>query len=133
LPLLAVAGAVLGFVALQLAAFRIAGVFEYPLDDVYIHLAMASGMAGGTYGVNAGEAASAASSMLYPVLLMPFSGTEAQRMLPLVWNLVGLGLSAGPTGGCCGGCCQAWCPGWRWGRCSCGSCRTPWCGAVSAG
>lgn len=98
LPLLAVAGAVLGFVALQLAAFRIAGVFEYPLDDVYIHLAMASGMAGGTYGVNAGEAASAASSMLYPVLLMPFSGTEAQRMLPLVWNLVGLGLSAGLWG-----------------------------------
>ncbi len=98
LPLLAVAGAVLGFVALQLAAFRIAGVFEYPLDDVYIHLAMASGMAGGTYGVNAGEAASAASSMLYPVLLTPFSGTEAQRMLPLVWNLVGLGLSAGLWG-----------------------------------
>ena len=90
LPLLAVAGAVLGFAVLQLAALRIAGVFEYPLDDVYIHLAMASGMAGGTYGVNAGEAASAASSILYPVLLMPWPGTEAQRLLPLVWNLVGL-------------------------------------------
>lgn len=95
LPLLAVAGAVLGFAVLQLAALRIAGVFEYPLDDVYIHLAMASGMAGGTYGVNAGEAASAASSILYPVLLMPWPGAEAQRLLPLVWNLVGLCLSAG--------------------------------------
>lgn len=98
LPQLAVAGALAGFAGLQVAAFRIAGVFEYPLDDVYIHLAMASGMAGGTYGVNAGEAASAASSILYPVLLLPFPGTEAQRLLPLLWNLVGLCLSAGLWG-----------------------------------
>ncbi len=98
LPLLAVAGAVLGFVALQAVALRLAGVFEYPLDDVYIHLAMASGMAGGTYGVNPGEAASAASSILYPVLLMPLAGTEAQRMLPLLWNLGGLCLAAGLWG-----------------------------------
>ncbi len=54
--------AALGWFALYWAeSFRRAGVFEYPLDDVYIHLAMASGIARGTYGVNPGEAASAAS------------------------------------------------------------------------
>lgn len=82
------------FVALQIRAYTLAGVFEYPIDDVYIHLAMALGMAHGTYGVNAGEAASAASSILYPVLLMPLAGDEAQRFLPLVWNVAGLIASA---------------------------------------
>jgi hypothetical protein len=66
------------------------GTFEYPLDDVYIHLAMAEGIAGGTYGINPGEPASAASSILYPLLLTPFPGTEIQRLLPLAWNLSGL-------------------------------------------
>lgn len=99
LPALAALAAVVGFAALQLWAFSLAGVFEYPLDDVYIHLAMASGIAGGTYGVTPGEAASASSSILYPLLLLPFSGTEAQRLLPLIWNLAAvLGL------------------GWLWGR-----------------
>ncbi len=66
------------------------GTFEYPLDDVYIHLAMAEGIAGGTYGINPGEPASAASSILYPLLLTPFAGTDIQRLLPLAWNLAGL-------------------------------------------
>ena len=66
------------------------GTFEYPLDDVYIHLAMAEGIAGGTYGINRGEPASAASSILYPLLLTPFAGTDFQRLLPLAWNLAGL-------------------------------------------
>jgi len=66
------------------------GTFEYPLDDVYIHLAMADGIAGGTYGINPGEPASAASSILYPLLLTPFAGTDFQRLLPLAWNLAGL-------------------------------------------
>lgn len=88
--------AALGFFAwLQVAALgRTGGVFEYPLDDVYIHLAMAEQMARGGYGVNAGEYASAASSAFYPVLLMPFAGTEAQRFLPLVWNIAGLVMAA---------------------------------------
>ncbi|WP_415183411.1 hypothetical protein [Phaeovulum sp.] len=99
LPVLAALAAGAGFVALQLWAFTLAGVFEYPLDDVYIHLAMAANMVQGTYGINAGEPASAASSILYPVLLMPFAGTEVQRLLPLLWNGVAL----------------VFC-GWLWGR-----------------
>lgn len=63
-------------------------VFEYPLDDVYIHLAMAEQITRGGYGVNANEYASAASSPLYPLLLTPFAGTEVQRWLPLIWNIV---------------------------------------------
>ena len=66
------------------------GTFEYPLDDVYIQLAMAEGIAGGTYGINPGEPASAASSILYPLLLTPFAGTDFQRLLPLAWNSAGL-------------------------------------------
>lgn len=86
LPALGAASALAAFGLVQLAAYVIAGVFEYPLDDVYIHLAMAEGMAQGTYGVNPGEAASAASSILYPVLLIPFAGSDLQRFLPLFWN-----------------------------------------------
>lgn len=70
------------------------GVFEYPLDDVYIHLAMAEQIAVGGYGVNAGEDASAASSPLYPFLLVPFAGTEFQRWLPLAWNVLFLVIAA---------------------------------------
>lgn len=81
------------FVAIQFLAFIRAGVFEYPLDDVYIHLAMASEMARGGYGVNSGDLASAASSALYPLLLMPFPDTEAQRLLPLLWNAVAVTIS----------------------------------------
>lgn len=69
-------------------------VFEYPLDDVYIHLAMAEQIASGGYGVNVGEAASASSSPLYPFLLVPFAGTELQRWLPLLWNIVFLIVAA---------------------------------------
>ena len=87
LPVLGAAVA-LAVLALMIAeSMRRAGwVFEYPLDDVYIHLAMAGGIAHGTYGINPGEAASASSSILYPFLLLPFPGTSLQRFLPLAWN-----------------------------------------------
>lgn len=99
LPVWGLLAALAGFLALQaVAAFR-AGVFEYPLDDVYIHLAMAETIAHGTYGVNTGEPASASSSILYPLLLLPFPGTELQRWLPFFWNMVAVA-------GC----------GWVWGR-----------------
>lgn len=46
LPALAALAAALGFIALQMIAMSIAGgVFEYPIDDVYIHLAMAESIA----------------------------------------------------------------------------------------
>lgn len=98
-PLWGMLAALGGFAALQVVAVWHAGVFEYPLDDVYIHLAMAEKIAGGTYGVNAGEPASAASSILYPFLLLPFPATEAQRLLPLFWNTLSVAGS-----------------GWVWGR-----------------
>lgn len=87
------------FAALQAIAWFHAGVFEYPLDDVYIHLAMASKIAQGTYGINLGEPASASSSILYPFLLLPFPDTAFQRLLPLIWNVLAVA-------GC----------GWGWGR-----------------
>ena len=91
LPLLAVAAAVLAHLVLQVAAWSTAGgVFDYPLDDPYIHLAIAEQIAGGGYGVNDGEIAAAASSPVYPLLLTPFSESPLQRYLPLFWNVVGL-------------------------------------------
>ncbi len=90
LPLLAAGAAVLAHFALQVAAWMIAGVFEYPLDDPYIHLAIAEQIASGGYGVNDGEIAAAASSPIYPLLLTPFAESAVQRYLPLFWNVVGL-------------------------------------------
>lgn len=87
----AILGGVLAFVGLQAIALSNGiGGFDYPLDDVYIHLAMAEQIGRGHYGVNAGEYASAASSPLYPVLLAPFAGSDLQRYLPLVWNSLAL-------------------------------------------
>jgi hypothetical protein len=81
------------FLALQAAAVLRAGVFEYPLDDVYIHLSIGAEIARGGYGINAGEPAGAASSILYPFLLAVGPGSEAQRWMPFAWNLAGLAAS----------------------------------------
>ncbi|MEC7762281.1 MAG: hypothetical protein VX874_10270 [Pseudomonadota bacterium] len=75
------------------------GVFDYPLDDPYIHLALSEVIAQGGYGVNLGEPASPGSSALFPLLLVPFAGTEFHRYMPLIWSVVGLTISA-----------------WLWGR-----------------
>ena len=73
---------ILAYLGLTIAAMVRSGWnFEYPLDDVYIHLAMASEITRGGYGVNPGEIASAASSALYPMLLTPFPDTDLQRWL----------------------------------------------------
>lgn len=72
------------------AAARAGWVFEYPVDDPYIHLAVAEQIARGGYGVNAGEWASAASSALWPLLLVPGAGAEWGRYLPLAWNVAAL-------------------------------------------
>ena len=93
--LAALAGALFSFAALNLFAMsRNFWGFEYPLDDVYIHLAMAEEIARGGYGVNPGEYASAASSPLYPLLLTPFAGSDLQRWLPLFWNILFLATAA---------------------------------------
>lgn len=91
--------AVATLAALQGVAGALAGgAFDYPLDDVYIHLAMAEGIAAGGYGINSGEPASASSSILYPVLLVPFAGTAAQGFLPLIWNTLAVTLAGGLWG-----------------------------------
>jgi len=90
-PMICALAAFVWFATVQIVAFIIAGgVMEYPLDDPYIHLAMAEQIAAGGYGVNAGEYASAASSPLYPMLLLFQAGGEVQRWLPLVWNAIGV-------------------------------------------
>ena len=70
------------------------GYYEYPLDDPYIHLAMSEQIANGGYGVNAGEYASASSSILFPFLLAPFAGFEWHWLTPLFWGAIGLFASA---------------------------------------
>ena len=90
LPLVALAAALTVFAALELTGLRLAGAFEYPLDDPYIHLALAEQIARGGYGVNPGELSSPGSSPAYPLLLLPFVGTGLHRFLPLVWGAAGL-------------------------------------------
>jgi len=97
---LSVLVALMAFVFLQDASYVAAnGVLEYPLDDPYIHLAMAEQLRAGGYGVNAGEYAAASSSPLFSVLLLPLVGTSWHAWLPFFWNLVGLIVAA-----------------WLWGR-----------------
>jgi hypothetical protein len=90
LSLVAVGVAVGFFALIQMLVWLAVGGFEYPLDDVYIHLTIANSIARGEYGINAGEYASAASSVIYPALLAPFSGTAVERFVPLVINLIAL-------------------------------------------
>ena len=79
------------FAALFAAGFWLTdGAFSYPLDDTYIHLSMSEQIAAGGYGINPHEYASADSSILYPVLLAPFSGTGLHVYMPLILNVFAL-------------------------------------------
>ncbi len=64
------------------------GHLVYALDDPYIHLALADGIAGGHYGINSGEAASPSSSFLWPFLLVPFAHASWFAWAPLLLNLL---------------------------------------------
>lgn len=90
LGLVSVGSALMGLIYLEVLAFAQAGVFEYPIDDVYIHLAMADSLWRGEYGVNVGELSSAASSPLYPVLLALFAPVSIIRYAPLLINALAL-------------------------------------------
>lgn len=70
------------------------GIFEYPLDDTYIHLSMSEQIARGNYGINQGEYSAASSSILFPFLLAPFAGFEFHRLLPLIYNILAVAGSA---------------------------------------
>lgn len=64
------------------------GHFSYTLDDTYIHMALAERLSHGTYGINLGEPSSPSSSLLWPLLLVPFANKSFHLYLPLVWNLI---------------------------------------------
>ena len=74
----------------ELAAILVAdgGHFSYTLDDAYIHLALAENIARGHYGVNLEELSAPSSSIVWPVLLVPFSGFPFGAYVPLLINLL---------------------------------------------
>jgi hypothetical protein len=62
------------------------GHFFYTLDDPYISLSLASNISHGHYGLNASEAASPSSSILYPFVLALFSWLPYSALTPLFVN-----------------------------------------------
>lgn len=88
-------GALLVTAALFLLSMRGGGVFSYPLDDTYIHMALAKTLATtGVWGVSPQAPAAASSSPLWTVLLAtsyPVAarlGHGADLFVPLFWNLI---------------------------------------------
>jgi hypothetical protein len=63
------------------------GTFGYSLDDAYIHLALAERILGGHYGLNPNEAASPASSIVFPFLLAALLKFGLGQAAPLIINL----------------------------------------------
>ena len=66
------------------------GVFAYPLDDTYIHLAVAKNLAmNNIWGISAHKFASASSSILYPLVLAAiFKIAGAHIVIPFVLNII---------------------------------------------
>jgi hypothetical protein len=64
------------------------GGFSYTLDDAYIHLALAERIGTGTYGINVGEFAAPASSIVWPFMLAAFSRSGFLVLLPLILNVI---------------------------------------------
>jgi hypothetical protein len=86
---LTVIGAIL--LGLVLAILRLNnGVFLYTMDDPYIGLAFSDQIRHGNYGMNDGVHAAPDSSILYPLLLAPASGTSLHPWLPLIINSLAL-------------------------------------------
>lgn len=81
-------------ILILMTLMKTGGTWEYALDDVYIHLAMSEQLWQGGYGVNAGEYASASSSILYSYILAPFSPFSFHSYWPLVVGLLALIASA---------------------------------------
>ena len=66
------------------------GTFIYSMDDPYIGLAFSDQIRHGNYGMNPGVPAAPDSSILYPLLLAPASGTPLHPFLPLILNTLAL-------------------------------------------
>lgn len=69
------------------------GHFSFALDDPYIHLAMAEEILHGHYGINAGEPAAAASSIVFPFLLAPLVAAGLGQFSALLVNVGALFLT----------------------------------------
>lgn len=74
------------------------GVFIYPLDDPYIHLALGDQIRQGHYGINPGERSSPSSSILFPLLLAATGGTAIHVYMPLAWGIAGTLISLAAIG-----------------------------------
>ncbi len=62
--------------------------FTYALDDAYIHLSIAENIAVGHYGINTGEFSAAASSIIWPIILAPFTLLHCAEIFPLLLNSI---------------------------------------------
>lgn len=85
---LALSGLIIA-IFLACSLYMTEGHFTYPIDDTYIHLAIAS-LLPGQYGTTAGIPAAASSSIIYPWLLVPFADF---LLAPLFLNLVPAAIS----------------------------------------
>ncbi len=68
-------------------------ILAYTLDDPYIHLELAKNIFNGNYGINVHEFSSPSSSILWPLILAPFSIFEWYIYAPLLLNTIFLGLT----------------------------------------
>ena len=65
------------------------GTFMYPLDDTFIHMALARNLSyHGNWGMNPYEFASASSSVLYTLLLAGLFKLFSVQVLSLFWSIV---------------------------------------------
>ncbi len=86
--ILAPAMAVCAFIGVCAATIIVVehGHFTYPLDDPYIHFALAKNIARGHYGINPGEFAAPSSSILWPFFLAPFATLSFAIAVPVIFN-----------------------------------------------
>lgn len=82
---LALGGILLAFLVAILIAND--GVFVYTLDDPYIHLQFSTQLWRGHFGLIPEEISSPSSSVLWPLLLAPFSSFAFHQFVPLLLNV----------------------------------------------
>lgn len=79
-------------VTFLLCVAKTGGAFVYPLDDAYIHLALAKNLAeGGGYGIAPGEFTPTSSSVVWPWLLAGLRSLSGSALVPLILNAVAAG------------------------------------------
>jgi len=64
------------------------GHFTYIMDDPMIHMALSENLLQGHYGVNMGEYSAPSSSILWPLLLIPFTIFKNGHFGPLILNII---------------------------------------------